>query len=233
MRKGADKSTCVVQLDRCDLVKRLKEEGAPDSVTEDNVLPFYKSCVTREILEGFFAKMVVLVEGPSEAQALPLYLESAEPSLVCSRDGVAVIPVGGKGNLAKWQRLFAAYGVPTYVVFDNDPGDDDRAVRRRDALSALGVSKDAAEQVLGLGNDAWLVEDSFCVFGDEFEAGLRAHFETYATLEEQARDEGAEGKPFLARAVALRLQAQAREQAPGSGWAKIDELAAAIRRRLL
>jgi putative ATP-dependent endonuclease of OLD family len=230
--KGSDGGTSATQLGKKGLVKRLKALGAPDRVTEENVLPFYKSCVTREILEGFFAKMVVLVEGPSEAQALPVFFESAEPPLVCSREGVAVIPVGGKGNLAKWHRLFSAYGVPTYVVFDNDSSDDGQAAKRRDALSALGVRDEVADEVLGLGGDAWRVEECFCVFGDEFETGLRANFEDYETFEDEARAEFADGKPFLARAVALRLQTEGRETSTGSGWARVDELAAAIRARL-
>ena len=65
VKKAPDGPTTAVQLDKASLVARLHATGAPeDRVTEANVLPFYKSCVTREVLEGFFAKLVVLVEGP-------------------------------------------------------------------------------------------------------------------------------------------------------------------------
>jgi hypothetical protein len=40
-------------------------------------------------------------------------------------------------------------GVSTYVDFDNDRGDDKRAAKRRDALSALGVPEDVAGRFWG------------------------------------------------------------------------------------
>lgn len=228
--KKSAQGTTATQLDSGGLVEKLQETGVPPQrVTDANVLPFYKSCVTREILEGFFARVVVLVEGPSEALAVPILLESADPPLVCSKAGVAVIPVGGKGNLAKWHRLFSAYGLPTYVVFDNDPNDDERADKRRDALLALGVEGDSADTVLSLPPEAWSVQDSFCVFGDEFETSLCANFDDYAAMAHHARQEGAQGKPFLARATALALRDEGRISSPGLGWTRVDEMAAKIR----
>ena len=108
--------------------------GVPqDKVDEDNILPFYAANTSREILDGFFAKKVVLVEGPTECLSLPNYLTKV--GLDVAKRGIAIVPVG-EGNLAKWRRLFTAYGIPTFVIFDNDgKADDKQRVKRRDALA--------------------------------------------------------------------------------------------------
>jgi putative ATP-dependent endonuclease of OLD family len=68
--------TDVTQIDRERLVEHCIETGAPsEKIDVDNVLPFSAANASREILEGFFAKVVVLVEGPTEAMSLPIYLE--------------------------------------------------------------------------------------------------------------------------------------------------------------
>jgi len=44
--------------------------------------------------------------------------------------------------LAKWRRLFTAYHIPCYVIFDNDgTADDEKGTKRRDALQAVGISE--------------------------------------------------------------------------------------------
>ncbi|MGB9619585.1 MAG: TOPRIM nucleotidyl transferase/hydrolase domain-containing protein [Armatimonadota bacterium] len=62
---------------------------------------------------GFFARPVVLVEGSTEALALPVLL--AKRGLEVEKEGIALISVGGKGNLAKWYRLYRAYEIPCYT----------------------------------------------------------------------------------------------------------------------
>jgi hypothetical protein len=147
VRKGPS-GTVVTQMDREQLVAHGLANGVPESrASVESVLPFYAAVATPQILEGFFAKVVVLVEGPTEAVALPSHL--ARCKVIPARVGVGVIPVGGKGNLAKWHRLFSAYGIPTYIVFDNDGKSDDPAgAKRRDALRALGVAEDESEAIV-------------------------------------------------------------------------------------
>jgi len=182
--------------------------------------PFYKSSVTPEILEGFFARAVVLVEGLTEKLAVPVYLEKS--GLNHTREGIAVIPVHGKGSLAKWRRLFTAYGIPAYVIFDNDAKDDGSANKRRDALKSVGVAVDAAEGYI-MSTD-FVVSDLFCVFSDDFEKTMRRLFPEYGTIESEAIENGGDGKPFIARYVAERLPFV--ESAPG--WARWKELAEKI-----
>jgi putative ATP-dependent endonuclease of the OLD family len=135
VRRG-DEGTIATQLGADELAQFCREHGAP-AATADSVLPFYSVAATQEILSSFFARKVVLVEGPTEAIALPTYLHRL--GLDVAREGIAVISVQGVGNLAKWLRLFAAYGLPTYVIFDNDYTDDADAARRADLLNTLSV----------------------------------------------------------------------------------------------
>ena len=157
-------ATRAIQLSREDLSQYCTEHGAT-RVTADTVLPFYAAAATEEILSGFFARQIVLVEGATEALALPVYLHQV--GLDVTREGIAIIPVHGVGNLAKWWRLFTAHDIPTYVIYDNDSNDDSNGARRIDLLSTLSVSQDRLEQLLQA--EDWLVEDSFAVFGIDYE----------------------------------------------------------------
>jgi putative ATP-dependent endonuclease of OLD family len=132
-----------------------------------------------------------------------------------------VISVQGKGNLAKWRRLFECFGIPTFVVFDNDAGEDANASRRIDALNAAGIP-DADHAAIIAGTD-WIVEQRFSVFGTDFECVLREHFTQYADLEDEARASGIEAKPFIARYVADRLTVD-----DSQGWDKFTAMAAWI-----
>jgi predicted ATP-dependent endonuclease of OLD family len=171
-------------------------------------------------MEGFFAKLVVLVEGPTERLSLPVLLERV--GLDVARDGVAVIPVHGKSSLARWRRLFSAYDIPVYVVFDNDAKDDETSTGRRDALRAVGISEEAHDALVGATD--WIVAAQYAVFGRDYERSLRDAFPLYASLEEQGRTEGISAKPFLARYVADRLPYD-----ESLGWGKLEEMAANLK----
>lgn len=215
--------TQTTQLSREELVQRCVQTGVPaQAVNEDNILPFYSANATQEILEGFFAKSVVLVEGPTESLALPVYLRKAGTDTL--EHGIAVISVGGKGNLAKWWRLFTAYGIPTYVIFDNDDRDDGNGNRRRDALRALGIDDADAEHYIAI--QEWTtITPTFSVFGQDFEAALRELFDGYEELEDEAQGAiGSSSKPLIARYVARRLDYEQDHQ----GWSKFEELAELI-----
>lgn len=211
--------TDVMQIDRDELVEHCVATGVPQGViTTDNVLPFYLANATREILEGFFAKVVVLVEGPTESLSLPIYLDRV--GLDTAKHGIAVISVHGKGNLGKWRRLFDAYDIPCYVIFDNDgAADDKKSTKRRDALAALGIT-DKGEQDSYIEYNEVLVGEQFALFGSNFEAALRAKFPSYAAVEEAGRNSGVDSKPFLARYVAENIKKD-----KADGWAEMKSLA--------
>lgn len=223
--RKSDGRTEAIQLTAAQLAAFCLENGA-SRATAENILGFYVAAATEEILAGFFARKIVLVEGPTESAALPVYLEQV--GFVPAREGVAVIAVHGVGNLAKWWRIFSAYGIPTYVAFDNDANDDQHGVRRSNLLATLGLSADRHSAYMSTFD--WMVEDGFCVFGGDFETTLRRAFSPdYEALEDEARTAygfGPDSKPLLARRVAQQLSVG---RFP-DGQAELQRLAEAIRR---
>ncbi len=219
-------STHIIQLSRKDLAKYCANHGAP-AAEADSILHFYSAIATKEILSGFFARAIVLVEGSTEAMALPILLMKVGLDTV--KNGIAVIPVHGVGNLPKWWRLFTAYEIPTYVVFDSDSKDDKSGTRRSDVLSTLGINSDLITE---LSNSLeWRVEERFCVFGPDFETCMRSSFAPqYETFENLAKSRLGLGlklsKPLAARYVANRLSPS--EDNPG--WESLRLLANCIQR---
>ena len=64
VRKDENGATYARQLTREDLAEYCINHGAnPSRTSVDSILPFYAAHATEEILSGFFAKAVVLVEG--------------------------------------------------------------------------------------------------------------------------------------------------------------------------
>jgi putative ATP-dependent endonuclease of the OLD family len=201
--------TRVKQLTREELADFCVRTGAPKASPEI-VMDFYAAAATEEILSGFFARRVVLVEGPTEALALPSYFSRL--GLSPPGEGIAFLPVHGVANLAKWWRLFSAYGIPVYVVFDNDASDDTDGGRRIELLRALGLDEAEARRMITAKD--WIVADRFAVCGRNFEEMLREAFPgSYSQLEETAKREfglaPGQGKPLIARFVADRIDLDA------------------------
>ena len=200
-----------------------KNNGA-NNANENTIIPFYVKSATSSILKGFFAKKVVLVEGMTEELALPIYLEKAELDVL--REGIDIISVGGKGELAKWRRLFTAYNIPCYVCFDNDAKDDDKGNKRRDFLKTMKLED--ADQNNILQTEQWLVNDKFCVFGKDFEDTFRKSFINYNEIEGDIKKELGDSKPLVAREVAKKLSIDNYDK-NDIGWKKLKNMAEKIK----
>lgn len=203
-KSEATGATTITQMTAQELRDRCVELGAPAQVTQASILPFYETAATEEIKAGFFARAVCLVEGPSEALAIPVYCRRVgfDPD----EHGLAIISVAGVGNLAKWYRLFTAYHIPAYVIFDNDTSDDGNGSRRTELLQTLGIPSDDHDEVMS--TTELRIEESWAVMGVDFEGVLRQYFgDTYLELDEAAREAspGRAGKPLRARTVAQHL----------------------------
>ena len=73
--------------------------------------------------EGFFADVVVLVEGEDDRAAILSFARSKE----CDFDGlgITVIPCSGKSSIDRPLLIFRQLGISVYVVWDGDYGAND------------------------------------------------------------------------------------------------------------
>ncbi|HEY5747624.1 MAG TPA: AAA family ATPase [Chryseolinea sp.] len=186
--------------------------------TENTIVPFYAAHSSPQILNGFFANGIVLVEGPTEEFSLPIYLDALGMDTL--KSGIAIIGVGGKGNLAKWWRMFTAFRIPTFICFDNDHSDDAVGNKRTDALRAIGiVDGDIANLLTSMD---WNIGERYCVFGGNFERTFRNSFDEYGAFETEERQRLGGSKPIVAKAVAKRLAALDRRDQVG--WDRVRNL---------
>jgi predicted ATP-dependent endonuclease of OLD family len=96
-----------------------------------------------ERTEMFFATAVVLVEGQTERQTLPVIFRSLghDPDAL----GISIVEVGGKGNLVLVARVLGELRIPHVIIHDSDrghPGAAENAVIRRNAGDAPVIELD-------------------------------------------------------------------------------------------
>jgi putative ATP-dependent endonuclease of the OLD family len=75
--------------------------------------------LSAQFREGFFAKCVLLVEGPTDVAIFETAAEILELGSPAS-EGISIIPVGGKGSQPIALAILSALGIPTFCVFDGD-----------------------------------------------------------------------------------------------------------------
>ena len=164
--------------------------------------------------EGFFARKVVLVEGPTEEYAFPIYSQALGYDM--DREGVSVINSGGKGQIDRLLRIFNEFEIPCYVVFDGDKSNDDPEVKKqtRDLLEFL-ESSDRNPQTT-------LVKERFTVFEEEFEETMKKEIPEYSLIEVEARKilglKTETGGPLIARYVARMLVEKGKKEGVASKY---------------
>jgi putative ATP-dependent endonuclease of the OLD family len=104
--------------------------------TGETLVPRLQPIMTPWMNEGFFADVVVLVEGEDDLAAILGVAKSKDVSLDAL--GISVIPCMGKTNLDRPAVIFGALGIPVYVIWDSDKGDDDTSKTNRLLLRLVG-----------------------------------------------------------------------------------------------
>src|SRR5579862_4225088 len=67
-----------------------------------------------------FARRVLLVEGPTEAIAMPFVFQAT--GIDGNREGISVVDCGGKTAIPFFADIAAAFGIPFVVLADDDAG---------------------------------------------------------------------------------------------------------------
>ncbi len=119
---GNPKVTKVVSTNLARIAENMCQVYAesPGHFTAENILPRLKSIMTPWMNEGFFADVVVLVEGEDDRAALLGVAQSLDFDL--ESQGYAVIPCGGKTNIDRPYLIFTNLGIPSYILWDGDSG---------------------------------------------------------------------------------------------------------------
>lgn len=90
--------------------------------TADTLRPRLQAVMTPWVNEGFFADVAVLVEGEDDRAALLGVALSMGHDFDGS--GISIIPCIGKNNLDRPLVIFRRLGIPVYVVWDGDHGEE-------------------------------------------------------------------------------------------------------------
>lgn len=143
----------------------------PETLTDEQRVRLQAE-FAHERTEMFFASAVVLVEGQTEAIALPLIFRGLghHPDAL----GISVVQVGGKGNIPLVARLLAELGIPHVVVFDSDrgrPGErENRLIKRAVGKAPVFVLDPDFEGVAGIDDHDEKVLNAWRLF-----SGLAPH----------------------------------------------------------
>ncbi|MEM7342646.1 MAG: AAA family ATPase [Chloroflexota bacterium] len=94
-------------------------DGEPrNRYTAQTLLPRLQAIMTPWMSEGFFADVVILVEGEDDRAALLGMAKAMDVEL--EGRGFSVIPCGGKSNLDRPLLIFRELDIPVYVIWDGD-----------------------------------------------------------------------------------------------------------------
>lgn len=88
--------------------------------TGNTLIPRLQAIMTPWMNEGFFADVVVLVEGEDD-RAVVLGIARSMGHEIEGK-GFSVIPCGGKANMDRPCLIFQQMGIPTYLIWDGDSG---------------------------------------------------------------------------------------------------------------
>ncbi|MDE0581275.1 MAG: ATP-dependent endonuclease [bacterium] len=119
--QGEAKSTTVESTTMEAVAQSLRDAtAASNEFSADTLRPRLQAVMTPVVNEGFFADVVVLVEGEGDRAAIQGAARAMNVNL--DAQGIAVIPCSGKENLDRPLIIFRNLGIPIYVVWDGDKG---------------------------------------------------------------------------------------------------------------
>lgn len=169
--------------------------------------------------EGFFAKKIVLVEGPTEEYSLPIYFRAL--GFDVDQEQVAVINAGSVDNLDYLYIVFNELGIPTYVIFDGDKstGLFEPATMTPNQLEDLGKKSTRNRNLLKMFGESGLIDydlefffpktqitNRLAIFEHNFEVDVHQPITGYEEIKSDGKKLfGTESKPLIARYIAQKV----------------------------
>ncbi len=202
-----------------------------EKFTSDTLRPRLASIMTPWMNEGFFADVVVLVEGEDDRAAILGAAKAGDVDF--DSKGIAVIPCFGKANIDRPLVIFRQLGIPVYVVWDGDKGKDGNNRRKE---SRAQTNRHLC-RLQGRPEEDWpgFVEERAACFKIDLETTLRAEigerFEDYRT--EAQAELGLENQSLKnPRLVEAILESAARNDASSSSLQAIVQKVLALHREV-
>ena len=206
------------------------ERVASGSYSSTSVRARLATIMTPWLSEGFFADVLLLVEGPSDRAAImggAEYLNQDFDQL-----GIAVLPCDSKSKLLTAATIFRSFGLPTFCVWD---GDAHLGATQGDCL-ACGKSLDNKPapienqrimRLLGKGDTEWpdFIDDDAACFAHCLEDTLKREVGTdrYARLvREVANDLGYTKIDFAKKNPHVVAEVMRRAAAEGGRSASLE-----------
>jgi putative ATP-dependent endonuclease of OLD family len=169
---------------------------------------FLRNVGTLEMAEPYFGRLVIVTEGLTEREALPLLC--AHLGLKFDDEGVSIVAARGKIVIDTLVQLYDAHAIPTYVIFDNnDEIKADDKNYNRVLCRLLGLPETDAP--------AAATTSHYAILSGNWEAQMKADLEQarpglYDTLQLEARASlglsPEKENPLVARYIAERLVAE-------------------------
>ena len=132
-------------------------EGQGEKFTAESLKPRLQSMMTPWMGEGFFADLVVLVEGEDDRAAILGFAKAR--ALDLDSLGISVIPCFGKSNIDRPLVIFGHLGISVYVLWDGDYGvNDAKPEDNRYLLRLLGKPEQDWPEFVGDSSACFRVE---------------------------------------------------------------------------
>lgn len=202
--EDADVCTQVKTSDLESLLRQRRWLHPERDMTVESLRAFLRNVRTPEMTEPYFSHLVVIVEGPSEREALPIY--AASLGLDFDEHGISIVSANGKTAIDTLAHLYNAHGIRTYIIFDNDSGQkaQDRAYNKVMCRLVDIPETDAPAEA---------VTTHYAILDGNWEHACRSDFfveeQVFDQVTQEAKEalgiSGDRNKPLVARYVAEKL----------------------------
>lgn len=164
----------------------------PEEFTPESFSARAAPIMTPMVNEGFFADVVVVVEGIADAAILWAMQEILDKKW--DGLGIVVVPAGGKNNIDRPMVIFSGLGIPNYFVFDGDSRHAGSKKEGNTIKSNAILLKLAGAQVEDFPTTQ--SNQTFTVFSDELETEIKNVLkEEFTTISDQVASEFGYNRP--------------------------------------
>jgi len=154
----------------------------------------------------FFARAVVLVEGPTEYLSLPTFADKMGIDL--AKKGIILVEVNGKPNLARYSRYLSGFEIPHVIVYDIDT-EGSSLNKTIEAISAPSFPMDFDFEEMLIADLTSEAVNALLTnaYGEIFTQYKSHHSVRDFSLREQVRRFLTKAKPFASKNIAEAIDA--------------------------